>query len=199
MSRFNFRALHGRTFLTNGNTHSCCQDGLLHGLKALGVNALKKHIYDDTLPKKGDTKVKLIIDYALHKYGVQMVSVFRVEEMRPILGFDFRRLKGGTEHALLQIREGVFFVLLCVYMKDMPSDNHIVLYDANYRSGTFRGAIIDGDVKTPVKLLDDKDRAWSDGNPSIPNARLVFHSLFPSASSVRLKHAWLMRPLPLVE
>jgi len=163
------------------------------------VKALKKDVYRDTLPKKGDTKVRRVIDYARLVFNVEFLSVFRVKEMLPILGFTFNRCKGGKEHALLQIFEGVFFVVLLVTVKDMPPDKHVVVYDASYRSGNFRGAILDGDSKTPVKLLDDKDRAWSDGNPSIPNARFVFHSLFPSASSVRLKHAWLMRPLPLVE
>lgn len=199
MSRNDFRSINGRRSLVNGNPRSCCQDGLLHGLKALGIEALKKDVYTDTLPKEGDTKVKFMIDYARRKYGVEMISVFKVKEMRPIIGFDFIRFKGGQEHALLQIKEGVFFVVICVAIKNMPLDKHVVVYDASYRSGTFRGAILDGDTKTPVKLLDETDRAWSDGTPSIPNARLVFRSLFPSASSVRLKHAWLMRPLPLVE
>ena len=50
--------------LIDGNSRTCAQDGLLNGAAALGVEVTKRQVYDDTFPKKGDTKTSVIIRYA---------------------------------------------------------------------------------------------------------------------------------------
>ena len=188
--REDFRRLQGnQRALVNGNQRSCAQDALVHAAKVLGVCVTKKQVYDATLPAEGDTRMGVIIDYALDALGIQMDDV-RVKET---LGFLPFQAKGGPEYALLQQTEGVFVVELCVSQSGKEDDYHAVVYDAGYEHVEYpgiRGAIIDNEKDTPIKFIEPSDRA------DVQKARDVFHSLFPFASDLRVVGAWLMRRVP---
>ena len=181
--RQEFRRLQGtKRALVNGNPRSCAQDALINAAKALGVSVTKKQVYDATLPTEGDTKMGLIVDYAVNELGIQMDKNTQLNQ-----------IKGGPEYALLQHTEGVFVVELCVSQSGMDDDYHNVVYDADYQHVMYpgiRGAIIDNEKDTPVKFIEPSDRA------EVQQARDVFHSLFPFASNVRVVGAWLMRRIP---
>jgi hypothetical protein len=132
------------------------------------------------------------------------------------LGCSLFHQKGGPEHALLQIEKGVFWVELCVSQTGKEDDNHVVMYNASFtvpegkneiyyqpitdagfgpdKFHLIRGVVCDNDKDTPSKYLDPSDRVITekDGTPW-PKARDVFDSLFPFASKVKVKGAWLMR------
>ena len=181
--RQEFRRLQGtKRALVNGNLRSCAQDALINAAKALGVSVTKKQVYDATLPTEGDTKMGLIVDYAVNELGIQMDKNTQLNQ-----------IKGGPEYALLQHTEGVFVVELCISQSGMDDDYHNVVYDADYQHVMYpgiRGAIIDNEKDTPVKFIEPSDRA------EVQQARDVFHSLFPFASNVRVVGAWLMRRIP---
>ena len=173
----------GRAFPV-GNQRSCAQDGLINGAKQLGLTIVKKHVYNATLPPKGDTKVETIVNYA-GSLGIQMLDVKCPGTLDTLI---FQE-KGGPALALLN-QEGVFFVELLVELGGQPSDRHVVVYNSAYTSPEHprcRGVIIDNDADTPLKHIEPKDR----GNKE--DARDVFDSLFPRADRVRVVGAWLMR------
>ena len=47
----------------NGNEHSCGQDALINGAKALGIAITKTQVYDETLLLQGGTEVSAIAKY----------------------------------------------------------------------------------------------------------------------------------------
>ena len=65
-------------------------------------------------------------------------------------------------------------------------DSHCVVYDAGFLHDKHRGAIFDNGQDTPVKIIEDSDRA------SPQSARAVWASMFPSASTVMVCSAWRM-------
>ena len=206
--RGDHRGLEGRTALVDGNPRSCGQDALVHGAKALGVPVTKKQVHADTLPAEGDTEVGVLIDYARDALGIEM----RDTRVPATLGGSLFQSKGGAEHALLQLTDGVYFVELAVSQEGKPDDRHAVLYNASYvvrpenckefhdwgytpeRVRGVCGVLLDNDKDTPVKYIEPSDRqaVVEDGKTVYP-ARRVFDSLFPFASDVRVVGVWLMR------
>ena len=189
-----FRCLEGRTAIVNGNQRSCGQDALVNGAKALGVDVTKTAVYAATLPAEGDTKVGVLVDHARDVLGIAMLNA----RVPSTLGANLFNVKGGPEHALVQHTAGVFFVELQVSQEAQLDDYHALVYNAGYTHptlGHIRGAIVDNDKDTPVKLLEPSDRAMAvdaETGRAVPEARKAFASLFPFASSVRVVGAWLM-------
>jgi hypothetical protein len=173
---------------------SCGQDALVNGAKALDVEVTKTAVYAATLPAEGDTEVGVLVEHARDVLGIAMLDT----RVPSTLGASLFNVKGGPAHALVQHTEGVFFVELEVSQEGKPDDYHAVVYNAGYTHPTFehiRGAIVDNEKDTPVKLLEPSDRAMVvdvESGRAVPAARKVFASLFPFASSVRVVGAWLM-------
>ena len=105
--RRKFRELEGNAAIVNGNAHSCSQDALVNGAKALGIAITKAQVYDETLPLQGDTSMSVIVDYA-RDIGIGMLDC-RVPGTTSTPETVFRT-RGGPKHALLQITARVFFV-----------------------------------------------------------------------------------------
>ena len=198
MPRPDYRKLEGSRALADGNKRSCGQDALVNGAKSLGLKSVtKKQVYTHTLPAEGDTEVGVIIDYARDKLRIAM----RDTQVPGTLGGsdNLSQRPGGPEHALLQIEAGVFFVRVVVSQEGKEDDVHFLLYNASYTCAehpAVRGAIVDNEKDTPVKLIEPKDRAMNavDGR-LVPAARSVFASIWPSATRVRVAGAWLMERL----
>merc|ERR1712010_315870 len=110
--------------LVTGNRRSCMQDALLHAAEALDVQASKRALYAATLPSIGNTKLGVISDYAESKLGIRMLDTKKPET----LGQSLFRMQGGPEFALLQQRDGVFFVELEVAYTNQEPDRHAVAY-----------------------------------------------------------------------
>ena len=192
--RKDFRRLEGRTAIVNGNQRSCGQDALVNCAKALGVDVTKTAVHAATLPTEGDTEVGVLVDHARDVLGIMMLDT----RVPSTLGASLFQVKGGPEHALVQHTEGVFFVELEVSQEGKPDDYHAIVYNAGYTHPTLeniRGAIVDNEKDTPVKLLEPSDRVMVvdvESGRTVPAARKVFASLFPFASMVRVVGAWLM-------
>ena len=185
---------------------------LVNGAKRLGAKVTKAQVHAAILPTQGDTEVGVIVDYALKSLEISMCNA----RDPATLGYSLFQAKGGPEHALLQLTTGVYFVELVVSQTGKPDDRHALVYDAGYTVpegrapehytplveagytpatfGQIRGIVLDNDKDTPAKFLEPSDREIEECNGiKVYKARLVFDSLFPFASSVRVVGAWLMQ------
>ena len=146
------------------------QDALLNAAEALDVQASKRALYAATLPSIGNTKLGVISDYAESKLGIRMLDTKKPET----LGQSLFRMQGGPEFALLQQRDGVFFVELEVAYTNQEPDRHAVAYDATHN------VVIDNWGGVPVKFVEDTDRS------NTTFARALFKSLFSMESPARV-------------
>ena len=68
------RTRDGSHHFSEGNVRTCAQDGLINGAEQLGVEVVKKVVYDATLPPEGDTKVETIVDFAKRSLGITIAT-----------------------------------------------------------------------------------------------------------------------------
>lgn len=185
MGRPRFRKRFGNNSLPNGNNRTCGQDALVTAAKLLGINLTKKQTYESTLPKIGDTKTKVLIQFG-QSVGLHFDCLRDHKKWKQHYLW---MLPGGPEHNLLLSPSGIYFTCLSIHLG--PSvDKHVVVLDLHNHeiNGTvYCGMIIDN--HGPVKLIEFTDLIWL-GKPDIPPVRLILKSIFPRSDRVCVRNVY---------
>ena len=144
-----FRDVYG-TKKATGIQRSCMQDAVVNGAKELGRTIDQQVLYTE-VPLAVDSDVSL--DAIQYADCVTKVMQFERENLHHMLH--------GPVYNLMNRSSGVYFVMTDLKDKDGDTSSHALIYNANATlpDSDYRGVLIDNCGDSPVRYLEDSDRA----------------------------------------